>query len=75
MRAYFGAIDPGRFKVIVLDAFYRFLPKGKDENDNATITSLYNALDEYASTLGCSFILIHHSSKGMQSDNGVGVAE
>lgn len=71
MEAYFAAIQPGRFKLIVLDAFYRFVPKGTDENDNATIAMLYNHLDRHAARLGCSFVLIHHASKGNQSDKAV----
>jgi hypothetical protein len=71
MRRYFESLEPGRFKVIVLDAFYRFLPKDTDENDNATIAGIYNVLDQYAGRLGCVFVLIHHSSKGLQSEKAV----
>ncbi|HOD83926.1 MAG: Regulatory protein RepA [Planctomycetes bacterium ADurb.Bin126] len=71
MEAYFAAIQPGRFKLIVLDAFYRFVPKGADENDNATIAMLYNHLDRHAARLGCSFVLIHHASKGNQSGKAI----
>jgi hypothetical protein len=71
MEAYFRAIQPGRFKLIVLDAFYRFVPKGTDENDNATIAMLYNHMDRHAARLGCSFVLIHHASKGNQSGKAV----
>jgi hypothetical protein len=68
---YFRAIEPGRFRLIVLDAFYRFLPAGMDENANADMASLYNHLDRYAADLGCAFALIHHSSKGNQSGKSV----
>ncbi len=34
MESFFGDIEPGKFKMIVLDAFYRFLPRGISENDN-----------------------------------------
>jgi hypothetical protein len=71
MEAYFAAIQPGRFKLIILDAFYRFVPRGTDENDNATIAMLYNHLDRHAARLGCSFVLIHHASKGNQSGKAV----
>ena len=65
------AIDHGRFKVIVLDAWYRFMPEGKDENDNGTMANLYNRLDRVAMKIGCSFVLIHHSTKGNQSGKSV----
>ena len=68
---YFKAIEPGRFNVIILDAFYRFLPRDTDENDNGSVAQLYNYLDRYAQALGCCFILIHHSTKGSQSGKAV----
>lgn len=68
---YFRAIEPKRFRLIVLDAFYRFLPAGMDENANADMASLYNHIDRYAADLGCAFVLIHHSSKGNQSGKSV----
>lgn len=71
LAGYFASLKPGRFKIIVLDAFYRFMPSGMDENDNGTMASLYNHLDRYADRLGCSFVLIHHSSKGNQSAKSV----
>lgn len=64
---YFRQFAPGRFKVVILDAFYRFLPMRADENDNGTMASLYNYLDSYADHLKCSFVIIHHTSKGNQS--------
>jgi AAA domain len=67
MEAYFAEIEPGRFKIIILDAFYRFLPAGSDENDNSTMANVYNLLDRVADRLGCCFVLIHHTSKGNQS--------
>jgi hypothetical protein len=67
MGAYFSAIDPGRYKMIVLDAFYRFLPRDTDENDNGAMANIYNQLDWVADCLRCSFVLIHHASKGSQS--------
>ena len=67
MGPYFQSLEPGRFKLVILDAFYRFMPKDKDENDNGTMANIYNYVDSYADYLGCSFVLIHHSSKGNQS--------
>lgn len=64
-------ITPGAFKLIVLDAFYRFLPQGTDENDNAAMAQLYNCVDRIAERLGCAIVLIHHASKGNQSGRGV----
>lgn len=68
---YFPKIDPGRFRVIVLDAWYRLIPEGFDENNNAHMSLLYNSLDRIEARLGCAFVLIHHSTKGNQSEKAV----
>jgi len=67
----FTKLKPGRYKVIVIDAFYRTLPLGVDENDNGAIANLYNLLDLHAARLKCAFVLIHHASKGNQSNKSV----
>jgi hypothetical protein len=71
LSTYFERIEPGRFRIIVLDAFYRFMPRDTDENDNGAMAHVYNYLDAYANRLGCSFVLIHHSSKGNQSGKAI----
>jgi hypothetical protein len=63
----FAAYPPGAFRLVIIDAFYRALPSGTDENDNGAIANLYNLIDLYAMRLGCAFVLIHHTSKGNQS--------
>jgi hypothetical protein len=67
----FEQIEPGQYKLIILDAFYRTLPRDTDENDNGAIANLYNLIDHYASRLQCAFVLIHHTSKGNQSGKAV----
>ncbi|RMF21474.1 MAG: hypothetical protein D6760_09385 [Deltaproteobacteria bacterium] len=71
MGAYFESLEPGRFTLVVLDAFYRFMPVGGDENDNATMANIYNRIDAFADRLGCCFVLIHHTTKGNQSAKSV----
>lgn len=68
---YFRSLEPGRFRVIILDAMYRFMPREMDENDNGTMANIYNAIDRYADLLGCCFVLIHHTSKGNQSGKAI----
>jgi len=68
---YFESIEPGRYRVIILDAFYRFMPQGGDENDNGTMANIYNRIDSFADRLRCCFVLIHHSTKGSQSGKSV----
>jgi hypothetical protein len=59
------------YRFVILDAMYRALPAGTDENDNAAMAGLYNDVDRYADTLGSAFGLIHHASKGNQSGKSI----
>lgn len=71
LRPYFAHLEPGKFKIIVMDALYRFIPPDTDENDNGKMAQVYNAIDSYARDLGAAFILIHHSTKGSQSGKSI----
>jgi hypothetical protein len=71
LEPYFRALESGRYKIIVLDAFYRFMPQGGDENDNAAMANIYNLIDSLADQLRCCFVLIHHSTKGSQSGKSI----
>jgi len=71
LEQYFSFLEPGQFKVIILDAFYRFMPADTDENDNGGMARIYNKIDQYASHLECAFVLVHHTSKGNQSGKSV----
>lgn len=64
-------IQAGEYRVVIADAFYRFLPAGVDENSNSSIAMLYNTLDNYAEHLKSTWVNIHHSSKGSQADKSV----
>ncbi|MEX2288270.1 MAG: AAA family ATPase [Planctomycetaceae bacterium] len=65
------AIEPGTFKLIAVDAKYRCLPGGTSENDNAAETSFYNTVDSIAELTGAAVALIHHSTKGSQTDKRI----
>ena len=67
----FDGIEHGQYKLIVLDAKYRFAVAGVSENDNSAETLVYNMMDQYAEKTGAAFVLIHHASKGGQSDKRV----
>lgn len=60
----------GTYSVIALDAFYRFIPKGTDENANGDMVQLYNHLDRIAAYAGAAIVNVHHASKGDQSQKG-----
>lgn len=72
-----GAYAELKPDLVIIDAFYRTLPEGTEENDNAAMTRLYNKLDIFANAVGCAIILVHHTSKGSQAlksvtDSGAG---
>jgi hypothetical protein len=67
----FAKVEPGRFKVVILDAKYRFAIAGKSENDNAAETLVYNLLDQYAAHTAAAFVLVHHTSKGSQGEKRI----
>ena len=57
--------------LIILDAYYRLLPAGVSENDNAAVTAIFNQLDRIAARHNCSIALVHHASKGDQSGKSI----
>lgn len=65
------AIPHGKYKLIILDAKYRFVEEGASENDNAAETRFYNRLNEMAAQSGAAIVLIHHATKGDQSGKRV----
>ena len=71
MAGLFTRVEAGEYKLIIIDAFYRTLPRDTDENDNGAVANLYNRIDYYAAQMKCAFVLIHHTSKGNQSGKAV----
>jgi hypothetical protein len=69
--SYLKQFERGRFGAIVIDAFYRTIPAGVEENDNGAMANLYNLIDQFAEELDTSFILIHHASKGSQAGKAI----
>jgi RecA-family ATPase len=65
---YLMKIDRSEFSIVIIDALYRLIPEGSSENDNAQMTILYNKLDYYADMCDCAFVVVHHSTKGGQSE-------
>lgn len=65
------AIEPGTYRCVLADAWYRFFPPGVDENSNAQVMQLYNQIDQYADHLQAMWVNIHHASKGDQSGKSV----
>ncbi|MEM6852910.1 MAG: AAA family ATPase [Planctomycetota bacterium] len=66
-----AAIESGVYSLIIADAWYRFIPPGINENDNAGVMGLYNLLDRYAATTDAAWLVVHHASKGQQGEKAV----
>jgi hypothetical protein len=71
VRDVLEKIEANTYDLIVLDAFYRVLPAGVSENDNAAIADLFNQIDKMTARLKCAWVNIHHSSKGAQGQRSV----
>jgi hypothetical protein len=67
-KQYVESIKPGTYSLIILDALYKALPPGTNENDNAQMAAVFDVLNRLAQRQGCAIIVVHHSSKGNQGD-------
>lgn len=59
------------YSLVVVDAFYRVLSSGVSENDNAQMAGVYNGIDAMAAEMNAAIVLIHHASKGDQTNKAV----
>ena len=71
MAPIFARIPKGKYRIIILDALYRLIPPGVDENSNSDMTPIYNMIDSYAEQTGAAFVIVHHASKGSQSGKSI----
>jgi hypothetical protein len=72
LEPFFASIEPDEYSMIAIDAIYRFLPGDEGaENSNAIWTAIYNFLDRHAMRLRCMFIVVHHTSKGLQAGKAI----
>jgi RecA-family ATPase len=67
LEATMRAAGRGHYSLVIVDAFYRFIPAGSDENSNSDMAALYNHIDQIAGISEAATVLVHHSSKGSQS--------
>ena len=57
----------GTWSLIVLDAFYRFIPRGCDENSNSDMAQVMNHVDAIAAYADAAVLNVHHATKGSQA--------
>ncbi len=71
LRPWFAEHAAGKYRMIVLDALYRLIPEGIDENSNSDMTRVFNAVDQIAEATGAAVLIVHHASKGVQAGKSV----
>lgn len=71
LEATIRAGGRGRYALVAIDALYRFVPKGVDENANSDMTQVYNHLDAIAAAGDCGILCVHHATKGGQTGKDV----
>lgn len=62
---------PGYYKLIIIDTLSRMLAGDKSENDNSYFRSIYTTLECLASHLNSAIAIVHHASRGDQSEKSV----
>ena len=64
-------VPEGKYGLVVFDALYRMLPEQTNENDNGQMMRVYNHIDHLAKSWGAAIVVIHHASKGDQSEKAI----
>jgi len=59
------------YSLVIVDALYKALPAGTDENSNSDMTRAYVLLDASAEKHNCATTVVHHTSKGNQREKSV----
>jgi hypothetical protein len=62
---------PGKFAVVFFDPISRMYPKGVKESDPESFGDIYNKIDAFNDHHGCAAIVVHHGTKGSQTNKGV----
>ncbi len=71
LATYTARVEPGQYRIIIIDALYKLLPKGCDENSNSDMTNFYNDLICLAERTKAAVVVVHHMSKGDQASKKV----
>ena len=71
LEATLEAKGAGYYDMVAVDALYKMIPAGLDENANADMAQLYNQLDRIALKSGAAILVVHHATKGVQTGKSV----
>jgi hypothetical protein len=66
-----SGVRRGDYDLLITDAQYRTYWPGLCENDNAQMAEFYNAVDAIATEFDAANSLVHHGTKGDQSEKAV----
>jgi hypothetical protein len=64
-------LPPQTYSMILLDALYKSLPAGTNENDNGEMTAAFVLIDSICESHECASLIVHHLSKGQQAHKSV----
>lgn len=65
------AIAPRTYSLVIVDPLYKTYPEDFDENSNAKMTALYRRWERLAEHLDAALMIVHHGTKGSQSEKRV----
>jgi hypothetical protein len=71
LESYFEKIRNDGYGLIIIDALFKLLDKGTEENDNTSMTHFYNQLGRWSMMANSATIVVHHASKGNQAEKSV----
>jgi len=65
------SLEPRTYELVIVDPLYKCYPDQFDENSNAQMTNLYRRWERLAEHLDGAMVIVHHGSKGSQSEKRV----
>ena len=71
LRDSLSGQQPGYYKLAIVDTLSKMLAGDKSENDNLYIRSVYSHLENLTADLGMAAVIVHHASRGDQSEKAV----
>jgi hypothetical protein len=71
IREDLSGYDQGTFGLVVVDALYKSLPQGAEENSNDSMKTAYVILDATAEEQDCGLAIVHHFAKGNATKKSV----
>jgi hypothetical protein len=71
MEHFLLGLKPRDYSLVIVDPLYKTYPEQFDENSNAQMTGLYRRWERMAEHLDCAMMIVHHGTKGSQSEKRI----